>query len=586
MAEFESIKARKRDRVRLLRQFHEKLAVMRFLDPACGCGNFLVIAYRALRELELEILRELRNDGQLDLLAEQLSHIDVDQFYGIELLEFPARIAETALWMMDHIMNNRLSLEFGKVFVRIPLTTSPNIMQRDALETDWVRFLPPQECTAVLGNPPFIGSKYQSDQQREQTRRLAGLGGSGGTLDYVSAWFIKAGDYVAANPNCRIGFVATNSITRGEQVAQLWPVLFDRYGLELDFGHRTFSWDSDARGKAHVHVVIIGLSHRSNEREKKRLFTYPDIKGDPVESAHKALTAYLFGADEVADRHVVVEERSQALGAVPALASGTQPIDDGNYIFTDEERDAFIAEEPNSRNLFRRYIGGKDWINGGSRWLLYLKDVSPEKLRTMPSILERMRLVSEYRAKSPRKSTLAIKDLPIKLNVEVFPEEPFIAVPEVSSERRNYIPIGWMEPPTIPSNKIRVLISNDRWYFGILTSRMHMAWTAHVGGRLKSDYQYSIGINYNAFPWPDSNDAQKAKVWQLAQDVLAARAQHPGATLADLYDPNTMPTNLRKTHQALDDAVDRLYRRAKFPDDRARVEHLFRLYEAQIAASA
>lgn len=283
---------------------------------------------------------------------------------------------------------------------------------------------------------------------------------------------------------------------------------------------------------------------------------------------------------------MVVEERSQALGAVPALASGTQPIDDGNYIFTDEERDAFIAEEPNSRNLFRRYIGGKDWINGGSRWLLYLKDVSPEKLRTMPSILERMRLVSEYRAKSPRKSTLAIKDLPIKLNVEVFPEEPFIAVPEVSSERRNYIPIGWMEPPTIPSNKIRVLISNDQWYFGILTSRMHMAWTAHVGGRLKSDYQYSIGINYNAFPWPDSNDAQKAKVRQLAQDVLAARAQHPGATLADLYDPNTMPTNLRKTHQALDDAVDRLYRRAKFPDDRARVEHLFRLYEAQIAASA
>lgn len=595
--EFARLKSlRGRDRQRRLEAYWKRLGELRFLDPACGCGNFLIITYRELRVLEIEVLRALLDErgprmtgeSRVDQLLQtagvrNLSVIDVDQFFGIEFEEFSARIAEVAMWMMDHIMNNRLSLAFGRPYARIPLERSPHIHNEDALETDWATVLAPKLCSYVLGNPPFGGSKYQTVGQREQVRQIAQLGGSGGTLDYVAAWFIKAAGYVRQNPECRIGFVATNSITQGEQVAQLWPILFHRHQVEIDYAHRTFAWGSDARGMAHVHVVIVGLAHRSNERRVKRLFTYDDVKGDPHESLHPALTAYLFGAETVKDRHLVVEERSAPLCDVPELQSGTQPIDDGNYIFTAEERAVFVAAEPQANRFLRPYIGGVDWINGGGRSILYLKDVSPAELRSMPAVMDRMRAVSAFRAKSQRKSTLAIKNAPTKLNVELVPDRAFLAIPEVSSERRNYVPIGWMEPPTIPSNLLRVLLSDDRWHFGILTSRMHMAWLTHIGGRLESRYRYSIGIVYNTFPWPEASDAEKERVRELAQAVLDAREAHPGATLADLYDPDAMPPNLRQAHRALDAAVDRLYKRSGFADDRERAEHLFGLYEQLIA---
>ena len=308
--EFERLKSRKdRGRRAALLRFQEKLGGMRFFDPACGCGNFLIIAYRELRLLEIEVLKEVfpeSGDGrQLDTLAAELSRVDVDQFHGVEIGEFPVRIAETALWMMDHIMNNRLSLEFGRTYARIPLRTSPRIVHGDALETDWKELLRPEEGDFVFGNPPFVGSKYQSEDQRAQVRRIAALGGTGGTLDYVAAWFIKAGEYVRGT-RARIGFVATNSITQGEQVAQLWPILFDRCGLEIAFAHRTFAWGSDARGKAHVHVVILGLDGRETVRLTKRLFSYPNVNRDPEESEHKALSPYLFGAGGLADPHLTV----------------------------------------------------------------------------------------------------------------------------------------------------------------------------------------------------------------------------------------------------------------------------------------
>ena len=297
-AEFERVRSRRgRNRLAGLRQFQAKLGGMTFFDPACGCGNFLIIAYRELRQLESEVLKEIypkSQDGrQMDALASDLSRVDVDQFYGIELGEFPARIAETALWMMDHIMNNRLSLEFGQTYARIPLEKSPHIVHGDALETDWSELLPPGECSFVLGNPPFVGAKYQTADQRAQVRGTAALGKSGGTLDYVAAWFIKAGEYVRGS-NARISFVATNSITQGEQVAQLWPILFECCKLEIAFAHRTFAWGSDARGKAHVHVVILGLDRREAARAEKRLFNYPDINGEPEESRHAVLSPYLF----------------------------------------------------------------------------------------------------------------------------------------------------------------------------------------------------------------------------------------------------------------------------------------------------
>ena len=332
---------------------------MTFLDPACGCGNFLIIAYRELRLLEVEVLRAIQEDGQRELHVAVLSMVDVDQFYGIELGEFPVRISETAMWMMDHIMNNRLSLQFGQTYTRIPLEKSPHIFQADALETDWADLLPPDDCSFVFGNPPFVGAKLQTTAQRAQVRRIATLGRTGGTLDYVTAWFIKAGEYIREG-NARIGFVATNSITQGDQVAQLWPVLFGRCRLEIAFAHRTFAWGSAARGKAHVHVVILGLDQRETARPAKRLFAYPDINGEPLEVRHSVITPYLLDGSALSDPHLVVRGENRPINGMPRLKTGVQMIDNGILTFTHSEHEDYVASEPGSRKLFRQYIGGDE----------------------------------------------------------------------------------------------------------------------------------------------------------------------------------------------------------------------------------
>jgi hypothetical protein len=586
-AEFERLKARKDNRRRLeLQAFHKRLGEMTFFDPACGCGNFLIIAYRELRQLEIELIRELRSyrttEDQKELDAADLSLLNVDQFYGIEIGEFPARIAETALWMMDHIMNNRLSLEFGQSYVRIPLRKSPHIVHGDALETDWATVLSPEKCSFVFGNPPFIGAKYQSDEQRAQVRRIAALGKSGGTLDYVTAWFIRAGEYVRAS-KAEIGFVSTNSITQGEQVAQLWPILFDRCKLEITFAHRTFAWGSDARGKAHVHVVIIGLAKRDNAPKDRLLFSYNDINGEPHVSTHAALSPYLFDAGGLGDPHLVVREASRPLNGLPQLLIGSKPIDGGHYIFTSEEKDTFLSVEPGAAPFLRPYVGSQEFLNGGDRWILALHDVPPSVLAGLPMVKDRIAKVRATRLASKSKPTQALATTPVLYHVNVMPTTPFLVVPEVSSERREYVPIGWLEPPTIPSNLVRIIENASKPLFGLMTSAMHMSWLRHIGGRLKSDYRYSIGLVYNTFPMPLVPEADLAKLEPLAQAVLDARAAHPSATLAELYDPDTMPTALRKAHQALDRAVDRLYRKAGFTSDRERVEHLLALYEKTAA---
>ncbi len=591
-AEFERLRARRgRGRIGALRQFHGKLGNLTFFDPACGCGNFLIIAYRELRELEIEVLREIypkSHDGrQMTLLAADLSVVDVDQFHGIELGEFPARIAETALWMMDHIMNNRLSLEFGQTYVRIPFEKSPRIVHGDALVVNWSGLLPPDECSFVLGNPPFVGAKYQTAEQRAQVRGVAALGRSGGTLDYVCAWFIKAGEYVSGG-EARIGFVATNSITQGEQVAQLWPVLFGRCRLEIAFAHRTFAWGSDARGKAHVHVVILGLDRRSTMRAEKRLFSYPDINGEPEESGHAALSPYLFDAGGLSDLHLVVREESAPINGMGRLIIGSKPIDGGNYIFDATERAAFLDAEPDAAPWLQPFIGAREYLQGGQRWILALHDAPPDVLAKLPRVRERIAAVRAYREGRSSAPTQKLGATPTLYHVNVIPTAPFLVVPKVSSERREYVPTGWLEPPTIPSDLVFVLQNAALADFALLTSAMHMAWLRHIGGRLKSDYRYSIGLVYNTFPMPPK-DSNLLRLEPLAQAVLDARAAHPGATLAELYDPDLMPPDLRRAHRAIDRAVDRLYRRAGFGSERERVEHLFTLYEelcAPIAASA
>ncbi len=365
-------------------------------------------------------------------------------------------------------------------------------------------------------------------------------------------------------------------------MAQLWPILFDRYHLEIAFAHRTFSWGSEARGKAHVHVVIIGLCHATHEPDEKRLFSYPDIKGLSVESRHGALTAYLFDARGVANRHLVVKEEGSLINSARKLSSGSQPIDGGHLIFAWDERRDFVKVEPAAKKFMRRYVGAEDFINGGERWILALQAASPAELRAMPMVLDRLKKVRTFREASQRKSTLAIASQPTRFNVEVLPTKPYLAVPEVSSERRTYVPLGWLKASMIPSNKLRMLPDASLWEFGVLTSRTHMSWLSHVGGRLESRFQYGIGIVYNTFPWPDATPAQRTKIETLAQAILDARAAHPTSSLADLYDPDTMPADLRRAHSALDLAVDKLYRPAPFASDRDRVEHLFGRYEALV----
>ncbi len=593
-AEFSAIKALKRGRDKALEEFHAKLARLTFFDPACGCGNFLVIAYRELRDLEIDLLKELHPTEQRVTDIGLYTKLNVDQFYGIEIEEFPARIAEVAMWMTDHIMNARLSAAFGQSYVRIPLKTSPNIRNADALEIDWAEVLPPEKCSFVFGNPPFGGAKFQSDHQRAQVRRIAGLGGSGGTLDYVCAWFLKAGDYARRGHDVpsplkgegsgttapRIAFVATNSITQGEQVAQLWPLLFERYNLEIAFAHRTFEWLSDARGRAHVHCVILGLTRREDEPKEKRLFSYPDIGGDPVESRHAALSPYLFDASGLQNRHLVVEETTSGVSYAPKLIFGNMPNDGGHLILTESERSDFIAARAEDEKFIRRLVGADDLINGYLRYCLWLKDASPSDLRKSKKIMERLALVKEYRSKSTRRATKLLADQPALFGEIRQTDGPFILIPRHSSERREYIPFGFQTSGEIAHDSCLFAPRADLWDFALITSRMHMAWLRFIGGRLKSDYRYSIGMVYNPFPWPAAPDAKsREKIRALAQGVLDARAAHQGATLADLYDPDTMPPDLRKAHRALDEAVDKLYRAQPFASDRERVEHLFMLYE-------
>ena len=510
--------------------------------------------------------------------------------------EFPARIAATALWMMDHIMNSRLSLEFGHTYARIPIEKSPHIRNADALEIDWADVLPPDECSYVFGNPPFGGAKFQSPEQRAQVRRVAALGGSGGTLDYVTAWFIRAGDYMrraqsaGTAPPPRIGFVATNSITQGEQVAQLWPLLLDHRRLEIAFAHRTFAWGSDARGKAHVHVVIIGLDAADHVPRDRRLFAYEDINGEPLEGRHAVITPYLVDGSALANPHLVVREEGSPVNGMRQLITGSKPIDDGHYIFKAQERSALLESEPDAASFLRPFIGAREYLRGGERWILALHDAAPSVLARLPLVRQRIAAVRAYRRASKSRPTQQLADTPTLYHVNVLPKAPFLVLPEVSSERREYVPIGWLEPPVIPSNKLRLLSNATLADFALLASAMHMAWMRAVTGRMKSDYMYSVGVVYNTFPLPPGfADADTSALEPLAQALLDARAAHPGATLADLYDPDLMPPNLRRAHHALDRAVDRLYRRQRFTSERERVEYLFALYErmqAPLAAAA
>jgi hypothetical protein len=589
--EFDKVKNNKNR----LFEFHKKLRTLTFFDPACGCGNFLVICYRELRLLELEVLRASYQSGQQTLDVHQLISLNVDQFHGIEIEEFPAQIAQVALWLVDHQMNLRVSEEFGLYFARIPLKSTPHVVHGNALRQDWNEVLPAERCSYVLGNPPFVGAKFMDDAQREDAR-AAFIGiDNAGLLDFVAAWYVKGTQYMQRSPRAgdepgqpRCAFVSTNSITQGEQVGVLWGWMLAQ-GVHIHFAHRTFSWTNEAKGKAAVHCVIVGFA--LHDSTNKTIYEYADIKGEPLAVPAKNINPYLVDAP-----NVVLPRRSQPICAVPEIGIGNKPIDDGNYLFSSAERDAFIAKEPGSAKWFRRWLGADEFLNGYERWCLWLGDCPPAELRAMPEAMKRVQAVKAFRQASKSPPTQKLADTPTRFHVEFMPSEPYLVIPEVSSERRDYIPMGYLQPDTLASNKLRLLPNASLFELGVLQSHMHTAWARQVCGRMKSDFQYSINIVYNNFPWPDlpadtepGSPAYKARtaIEAAAQGVLDARAvfqqgDQP-ASLADLYDPLTMPPALLKAHQKLDAAVDAAYAlcggKKQWKNDAERVAFLFELYE-------
>lgn len=534
-------------REKALRDYQDKLASIKLLDPAAGSGNFLTESYVCLRRLENEVIDEL-NKGQVVLGDADFTPIKVSisQFYGIEINDFAVTVAKTALWIAESQMMKEtedivhLNLDF------LPLKTNAYIVEGNALRLDWNKVVPKNELTFLLGNPPFVGARLMSQEQKDDVISVFGKEWKNtGNLDYVACWYKKATDMMSGT-KIRTALVSTNSVTQGETVANLWKPLFES-GVHIDFAHRTFRWDSEARAKAHVHCVIVGFSTNPSTKEKV-IFT-----GDQKTVA-KNINAYLLDAEDV-----FIESRNTALCDIPAIGIGNKPIDGGNYLFTKDEMLEFIKKEPKSEPYFRLWYGSQEFINRSPRYCLWLGECSPSELRSMPECVKRVQAVMEYRLASPSAGTRKIADKPTRFHVENMPHGTYIVIPEVSSERRRYIPIGFMTPDILCSNLVKIVPDATLFHFGILTSNVHMAWVRLVCGRLKSDYRYSKDIVYNNFPWPTVSDEQKAKITQTAQGILDAREKYPNDSLADLYDPLTMPQELRKAHQANDRAVMQAY---------------------------
>lgn len=600
-AEFESIKADRSTRRRVrLEEFHAKICRLTFLDPACGCGNFLVITYRELRQLELEVLLELFR-GQRELTLDEinrLSQVDVDQFYGIEIGEWPARIAEVALWLMDHQMNLKVSEAFGQLYQRLPLKKSPHIHCANALRTDWNDVLLPEKCSYVLGNPPFVGKHLMDAQQEDDMALVWGEAVGSGFLDYVTAWYLKAAVYIKGT-RIAVGFVSTNSISQGEQVGILWNELFQKHGIKIHFAHRTFAWGSEARGKAHVHVVIIGFGNF--DAPKKRIYDY---EGEKVTvTLAKNISPYLMEGSDLA-----LPIRRKTICDVPAIVNGNKPADGGFLIIEDEDKNEFLKENPGAAPYVFAFLSADEYLNGEQRWVLWLVDAPVNIIRDNPGVKRRVEAVRDFRLKSPKESTRRRAERPALFDQLRQPTSKYLLIPRHSSENRKYVPFGYFTPDVIIGDSCTAVPDATPFHFGVLSSAMHMAWMKQVCGRLESRYRYSNKLVYNNFPWPNASAEQRERVEEKARAVLAARAKYLApvaadvsrlkssagynqsgltsaatkertATLADLYDPLTMPADLLKAHTELDRAVEKCYRLEPFHSDRERVEFLFALYE-------
>ena len=608
-----------------LTNFQKKLGSLTFLDPACGSGNFLTETYLSLRRLENKAIRMIIGDANELNLDDSRIHVHINQFYGIEINDFAVTVAKTALWIAESQMMSETAQILGHNLEFLPLSTNASIVEGNALKMDWSTLqeesalraiyaeklniykadeIPPSVVkdtgipdggfykelnviakdieqkdlsdkkankpiiySYIIGNPPFIGARWMGKNQKEDVLRIFGKDWQGvGDLDYVCCWYKKAIDFIK-NHYTRCAFVSTNSVTQGGSVTNLWKPLFAS-GIHIDFAWRTFRWDSESNEKAHVHCVIIGFS--AAESKKLKLIFMDDHQ--IIEA--KNINGYLLDAP-----NVFIDNRNTPICPVPEIKMGNQPIDNGLYLFSDVEKSNFIEKEPQSALYFRKWLGGDEFINGHQRWCLWLGDCSPAQLRKMPHCLERVQAVQKYRFSSKRVATLKLAQYPTHFQTENMPHTNYIVIPEVSSEKRNYIPIGFLSPEVLCSNKLRLLPDASKYHFGILTSNVHNIWIHAVCGRLKSDYDYSIKIVYNNFPWPNPSAEQKAKIEETAQAILDARAKYPDSSLADLYDDLTMPPDLRKSHQANDKAVMQAYGFDYNMGESEIVAELFKLYQ-------
>ena len=559
-----------------LQALYDKLPTLTFFDPACGCGNFLVIAYRELRRLENEIIERLfsslgKMKGLLDVST--LSRVRVSQFHGIEIDESAAHIARVALWITDHQMNLETAERFGTTRPTVPLVDTPHIHHANALQTDWASILPPQQCSYVLGNPPFVGKSNQNAAQKIDMARVCGQIKGAGVLDFVAAWYLKASAYIQHNPAIDVAFVSTNSITQGEQVAVLWPPLLQA-GVKIRLAHRTFQWSNEGKGIAAVHCVIIGFGLRTPQ--SCTLFDYgDDIKGDGQRIAASRINPYLVDAPDV-----VLTSRRAPIQNVPEMVYGSKPTDGGHLLLSPQERDALLAAEPQAARWIRLFLGADEFINKLPRYCLWMVGISPAELRAMPEVYRRVQAVKAMRLESEDAQTQKDAATPYLFQKDRQPRTgELIVVPCHSSERREIVPMGFENADVIIGNANLMVPGATLYHFAILNSTMHNAWLRAVGGRLESRYRYSASIVYNNFPWPQPSDAQKQAIEAAAQSILDARARYPDATLADLYDPLTMPPELRRAHQASDRAVDAAYGYKGDRADAPRVAFLFTLYQ-------
>ena len=579
-AELEEIKAIPVERTREARlaAYQDKLASLTFLDPACGSGNFLTESYISMRRLENQVIEEriILDKGRHGYqVAGQVAwgegalnpvQVSIHQFYGIEINDFAATVAKTALWIAESQMLKETEDIVAHQIDFLPLKSYANITEGNALRLDWQTVIPKGKLNYIMGNPPFVGARLMNADQKADVNLIFDGWKNAGNLDYVCCWYKKTADLMQGTA-IRSALVSTNSVSQGESVANLWKPLFEA-GVHIDFAHRTFRWDSEAKIKAHVHCVIIGFSTAPNSAEKVL------YSGDRTQIV-KNINGYLLDAD-----NVFVESRNKPLCDVPQIGIGNKPIDGGFYLFDSAEMQEFLEKEPSAKPYFHPWYGAREFINRCPRYCLYLANCSPTELRKMPECLKLIQAVREYRLNSPSAGTRKLAETPTRFHVTNLPKGSYIVIPQVSSEKRRYIPIGYMDDGVLCSDKVRILPNGSLYHFGILTSNVHMAWMRTICCRLKSDYSYTVNDVYNNFPWPTPTDEQKARIEQTAQAILDARELYPDCSLADLYDEATMPPELRKAHQQNDKAVMQAYGFwGKLNSESACVAELMRMYQ-------